>query len=95
MKSVDESKLREIFGENNVKTDPSDLYAFGSDSSVHHAMPWAVVRPDNTEQVQKLMVYANEALIPVIPRGGGSGMCGQTVPIYGGIMLDMKHMNRI
>ncbi len=95
MKSVDESKLREIFGDNNVKTDPSDLYAFGSDSSVHHAMPWAVVRPDTTEQVQKLMAYANDALIPVIPRGGGSGMCGQTVPIQGGIILDMKRMNRI
>ncbi|MCF8077334.1 MAG: FAD-binding oxidoreductase, partial [Desulfotignum sp.] len=95
MKTIDESKLREIFGEENIKTDPSDLYAFGSDASVHHAMPWAVVRPDNTRQVQQLMAYANDVLIPVIPRGGGSGMCGQTVPIQGGIVLDMKHMNRI
>jgi len=31
----------------------------------------------------------------VIPRGAGSGMSGQTVPIDGGIVLDMKRMNKI
>lgn len=95
MKKIDETRLRDIVGERNIKTDPSDLYIYGSDSSVHHAMPWAIVRPENTSQVQKIMKYANEDLIPVIPRGGGSGMCGQTVPINGGIILDMKGMNRI
>lgn len=95
MKTIDEARLKDIVGERNIKTDPSDLYVYGSDSSVHHAMPWAVVRPENTSQVQAIMKYANEDLIPVIPRGGGSGMCGQTVPIEGGIILDMKAMNRI
>jgi glycolate oxidase len=95
MKKIDEALLRDIVGERNIKTDPSDLYVYGSDSSVHHAMPWAVVRPETTAQVQKIMRYANEALIPVIARGGGSGMCGQTVPIQGGIILDMKGMNKI
>ncbi|MCG8615461.1 MAG: FAD-binding protein [Desulfobacterales bacterium] len=95
MKTIDEAKLKDIVGEKNLKTDPSDLYVFGSDSSVHHAMPWAVVRPENTSQVQDIMRYANENKIPVIARGGGSGMCGQTVPVEGGIILDMKRMNRI
>ncbi len=95
MKKIDEKALIDIVGERNIKTDPSDLYVYGSDSSVHHAMPWAIVRPENTEQVQKIMTYANENLIPVITRGGGSGMCGQTVPIQGGIILDMKGMNKI
>jgi glycolate oxidase len=90
MKTIDEEKLRAIVGEANIKTDPSDLYIYGSDSSVHHAMPWAVVRPRTTAQVQAVLRYANEALIPVIARGGGSGMCGQTVPVRGGIILDMK-----
>ncbi len=95
MKTVDEAKLIDIVGKRNVKTDPSDLYVYGSDSSVHHAMPWAIVKPETTEQVQDIMRYANKNKIPVIPRGGGSGMCGQTVPIQGGIMLDMKGMNKI
>jgi len=95
MKKIDEARLREIVGEQNIKTDPSDLYIYGSDSSVHHAMPWAIIRPENTSQVQDIMKYANENIIPVVARGGGSGMCGQTVPIEGGIILDMKGMNKI
>ena len=65
MNTVDEPRLREIVGENNIKSDPSDLYVYGSDSSVHHAMPWVIVKPDTTEQVQKLMAYANENKIIV------------------------------
>ena len=95
MKTIDEAKLRDIVGKHNIKTDPCDLYVYGSDSSVHHAMPWAIVRPETTLQVQKIMKYANEEIIPVIARGGGSGMCGQAVPIQGGIILDMKGMNKI
>jgi len=41
------------------------------------------------------MRYANSERIPVIPRGSGSGMCGQVVPVMGGIILDMRGMNRI
>jgi glycolate oxidase len=95
MKTIDEARLKDIVGEENLKTDPSDLYVYGSDSSVHHAVPWAIVRPKKTSQVQEIMRYANENKIPVIARGGGSGMCGQTVPVQGGIILDMKGMNKI
>jgi len=95
MNTVDIPRLREIVGGKNIKTDPLDLYVYGSDASVYHAAPWVIVRPDNTGQVQKVLAYANDAKIPVVPRGGGSGMCGQTVSSKGGILLDMKNMNRI
>jgi glycolate oxidase len=95
MNSVDIKKLKEIVGEEYVLDNKADLYVYGSDSSVHEAMPHVIVRPQNTEQVQALMRYANSEKIPVIPRGSGSGMCGQVVPIQGGIILDMKGMNRI
>jgi glycolate oxidase len=95
MNTVDIPRLKQIVGEKNIKTDPLDLYVYGADASVYHAAPWVVVRPDNTAQVQKVMAYANDAKIPVVPRGGGSGMCGQTVSPKGGILLDMKNMNRI
>lgn len=95
MKAVDIAKLKEIVGEENVRDNKADLYVYGSDASVHEAMPQVVVRPQSTEQVRKLMRYADSERIPVIPRGSGSGMCGQTVPVKGGIILDMKGMNRI
>jgi len=88
-------KLKEIVGDDNVLDNPADLYVYGSDSSVHEALPDVVVRPRNAGQVQEIMRYANNERIPVIPRGSGSGMCGQVVPVKGGIVLDMKAMNRI
>ncbi|MFH1154959.1 MAG: FAD-linked oxidase C-terminal domain-containing protein [Pseudomonadota bacterium] len=95
MQTMDIAKLTSIVGQENVKTDPADLFIYGSDASVHSAQPWAVVRPGTAEQVQEVMRWANANRVPVITRGSGSAMCGQTVPIFGGITLDMKRMNRI
>ena len=88
-------RLKGIVGEENVKDNIADLYVYGSDSSVHEAMPWVVVRPHTIEEVQNIMRYANPRLIPVIARGAGSGMSGQAVPIKGGIVMDLKRMNKI
>ena len=88
-------KLKKIVGKENVSDDMADLYVYASDASVHHALPTVIVRPKKIEEVQKIMKYANADKIPVIPRGAGSGTSGHTVPIDGGIILDMKRMNRI
>ncbi|MCK4654181.1 MAG: FAD-binding oxidoreductase, partial [Candidatus Cloacimonetes bacterium] len=72
-------RLKGIVGEENVKDDIADLYVYGSDASVHEAMPWVVVRPHKIEEVQNIMRYANSELIPVIPRGSASSTSGHTV----------------
>ncbi|MDR1728519.1 MAG: FAD-binding oxidoreductase [Acidobacteriota bacterium] len=95
MGSVNIEKLKAIVGGGNILSDPADLFVYGSDSSVHQATPQVVVRPQDTAQVQEIMRYANSDKVPVIARGSGSGMCGQVVPVQGGIVLDMKDMNRI
>jgi alkyldihydroxyacetonephosphate synthase len=59
------------------------------------ALPQLVVWPENREAVSRLLALANAGKIPVIPYGEGSGALGGTVPIRGGIMLDLKKMNRI
>jgi glycolate oxidase len=92
---IDIEKLKEIVGKENVSDDIADLYVYASDASVHHSLPDVIVRPKTIEHVQKIMRYANQNKIPVIPRGAGSGTSGHTVPIDGGIILDMKIMNRI
>ena len=95
MSDINIEKLKAIVGDSNILSDPADLFVYGSDSSVHQAMPQVVARPQNIEQVQAIMRYANSKKIPVIARGSASGMCGQVVPVRGGIILDMKAMNRI
>jgi len=92
---IDLEKLKNIAGEENVRDNSADCYVYGSDSSVHEALASVIVRPQTTEQIQEIMRYANSEKVPVIPRGAGSGMSGQAVPIKGGIVLDMKQMNKI
>ncbi len=87
--------MLEIVGKNDVRYDSATLQAYGTDASVHFSYPDVVVRVRTIPQVQAIMRYANENLIPVIPRGAGSSTSGHTTPIDGGIMMDMKQMNRI
>ena len=58
-------------------------------------MPEAVVRPDSASQVAALMKLANQEMIPVTPRGAGSGLAGGAVPIHGGIVILLDRMNHI
>ena len=59
------------------------------------ALPQLVVWPQTTEEVSRILTLANEKKIPVVPYGEGSGALGGAVPLQGGIMLDLKKMNRI
>ncbi len=54
-----------------------------------------VVFPANTEEVAEVLKIANELKVPVTPVGGGAGVSGGTLPIYGGIQLDLKRMDSI
>lgn len=87
--------LSQIVGDENVRSDPADLFVYGSDASVHTSQPWVVVRALSVEDVQNILRYANENRIPVTTRGAGTGMSGQAVPVGGGIVLDVKCLNRI
>ncbi len=59
------------------------------------ALPQLVVWPQSTEEVSQILALANEKKIPVVPYGEGSGALGGAVPLQGGIMLDLKKMNRV
>ncbi|AET69562.1 FAD/FMN-dependent dehydrogenase [Desulfosporosinus orientis DSM 765] len=49
----------------------------------------------STDEVSEIMQYAYENNIPVVARGSGTGLVGASVPIFGGIMLNMCGMNNI
>ncbi|MBE6064074.1 FAD-binding oxidoreductase [Clostridium cochlearium] len=57
--------------------------------------PDVLVEVITTEEVSKIMKYAYENNIPVVPRGSGTGLVGASVPIYGGIMINLTKMNKI
>ncbi len=78
-----------------ISTAPEDLLCYGFDASGLEASPSAVVWPEHTEDVVKVIKYAFETGIPVVPRGAGTGMTGGVVPLNGAIILSLEKMNRI
>lgn len=89
--------LKRLLGGDRVRTEPEDLLAYSSDATRYYAQgkPGAVVLAESVEDVSKLLNYANQHGVPVTPRGAGSGLSGGSTPIRGGIVLDMKRMNKI
>jgi len=58
-------------------------------------LPLAVVRPTSTEDVQKLIKWANKEKLPIIPYGGGSGVCGAIQATPDSIALDLRKLNAV
>jgi alkyldihydroxyacetonephosphate synthase len=58
-------------------------------------VPAAVVFPARTEEVATVLAWAGESRVAVIPRGGGSGVCGGAAAIAGSVVLDLSRMNHV
>ena len=52
----------------------------------------AVVRPTTTDEVAAVLAICDEASVPVTPAGGRSGVCGASVPVLGGVVLDVTEL---
>lgn len=88
--------LKEIVGEKGVSNNPEELWFYSRDPGVLDPhFPDYVVAPRTTEEVQKIVQLANRENIPIVPMGGGMALTGLVIPLKGGIVLDMKRMNKI
>ncbi len=58
-------------------------------------LPDLVVLPKNQDEISKILKLASDRKIPVVPFGGGSGVCGAAVPLQRGISLDLKRLDQI
>jgi alkyldihydroxyacetonephosphate synthase len=98
-------KLCSIFGEANVSKKEIDIFSYSKDYSPIStrwtldgklaAKPDFIVWPTNVKQISKLLKLANKEDFPVIPFGAGSGVVGGALPVYGGIIIDLKKMDEI
>ena len=94
-----------IVGPDNVLSDPYDLDRYSADAlnpfrafgaeDAFDKIADLVVRPACTQEVADLVTLASKDGIPVVPYGGGTGMMGGTIPVRGGMILDISRMNRI
>ena len=88
--------LENIVGNKYILTDKFDLEPYSHDETEDLSYyPEVAVKPDTTEQVSKILKLCHDKLIPVTPRGGGTGLSGGALPVYGGVVLSLERMNRI
>jgi glycolate oxidase len=90
-------ELESILGAKNVILDKEKMENYSHDETPEEYahMPEVVITPTTTEQISEVMKLANKHLIPVTPRGAGSGLSGGAIPTFGGILLSVEKMNKV
>jgi alkyldihydroxyacetonephosphate synthase len=51
--------------------------------------PGVIARPTDASQVAGVLSLCNEARVPVTPIAGRSGVCGGSIPVFGGVAVDL------
>lgn len=92
--------FRDIVGEENITTEPSELASHsGSEWSSHPSLPgdrpFCVVRPASTEDVSEIMKICHRRRIPVTAYSGGTSLEGHFAATRGGICIDFSRMDKI
>jgi glycolate oxidase len=96
-------KLADIIGEERISESNIERLLHSHDlaplpkeiSLAFKTMPDIIVKPANAKDVSKIMKFAIENNIPIIPKGGSTWALGGVVPSSGGIVLDMGSMQEI
>lgn len=92
--------LTEICGATSVLYEMSDIERYLYDETEEYVRPKAcedciVVRPGTYEEVSEILKWANKELVPVIPRGGGTGACGAAIPTEPSVIMSMERFRKI
>lgn len=77
-----------------VHSDPVTLSLYSTDASIYQIRPACVVLPQSTEDIVACVQYAAETDTPIVARGAGSGLAGET--LTHGIVLDFsRYLDRV
>src|SRR6187455_1076816 len=88
--------FQQILGSDRVLTDEEQLLRCASDQTEDlKYMPDLVLQPVSSEEVSAILKHCYQENIAITPRGAGTGLSGGALPLFGGVSLDMRRMNRI
>jgi glycolate oxidase len=89
-------ELASIVGNKYVEDDIGVLYVYSKDmTELDQYLPNLIVMPKTTEEVSEILKLANKYKVPVQCQVKGLNMGGVHAPLAGGIMIDLRRMNRI
>lgn len=95
MKTDMDNDLKKLFPKDQLLISPEEKITYSYDATNKSFLPDAVVLPRSTEDVAKLMRYAHQQKIVVVPRGAGSGYTGGSLPVKGGIVVSFEQMIKV
>lgn len=87
--------LQAALPSDRLQTTPEDLAVYAYDGTWALGKPDAVISPLTPEEVSTAVKIAASLDIPIVPRGGGTGLAGGAVPTEGGLVINMTRMNRV
>jgi FAD/FMN-containing dehydrogenase/Fe-S oxidoreductase len=77
-----------------VKFSAADCARYATDASIYQALPTGVFLPRSAKDVELALAICRDLKVPIVPRGGGTSQCGQTVGA--GLVIDFsKHMRQV
>jgi glycolate oxidase len=89
-------RLSEVLPRECLLHEPEDLKPYECDGlSAYCQLPLAVALPQDEDQVRKVLRICNEARVPVVARGAGTGLSGGAMPHAQGVTLALSKLNRI
>jgi glycolate oxidase len=88
-------ELEAVVGRDYVRTDDESRTKYGTDALKRGRAADAVVMPATTAEVAGVVRVCAAHRVPIIPRGGGTGYTGGSVPTSGGVVISLERMNRI
>ncbi len=72
----------------------ADRGRYATDASIYQQMPVGVFVPRNADEVKTALDICRDLKVPLVPRGGGTSQCGQTVGA--GLVIDhSKHLRNV
>lgn len=89
-------QLEEIVGAANTIREEEKRYDYAHDETEDHSfLPDVVLKPGTAEEISRIMKLCGEHMIPVTPRGGGTGLSGGALPVQKGVVISMERFNKI
>lgn len=99
-------ELEELLGKDNLSELEIDRIFYSRDlwprtliwlkqGEIKKHLPDLIVWPQSQDELIEVVKVCAKYKVRVIPWGGGSGVCGGTLPIGGGIIVDLKKLNRV
>ncbi len=89
-------QFKQIVGHAFVQVDEEALKKYGHDETENLLfLPDVVLKPRTANEISAIFKICNKHIIPVTPRGAGTGLSGGALPQFGGVLISLERMNSI